>query len=116
MRFDKQLAHALAKSICDIYDATPEEILTKGRRQEVSYARFVIYEFLRTNTDWTLQRISKSFIDSVHWSSVIYGIEKVASMCETSRDSRLTRNLAMKRMKKAYLSVMEAEDSYYLDN
>lgn len=59
---------------CFSFDITVDELLSKGRKRECVWLRFMLYDYLKTNTSLVLSQIGKIF--NRDHTTVLYGIGK----------------------------------------
>jgi hypothetical protein len=98
MNADKELTRRLAESIGDLFGLTEAEVQDKGREEEATQARYLIFQFLKREKKWTFKRVAKSFKSEFHHSTVINGVNELENMTDYSRDFAIISKIAHKAM------------------
>lgn len=84
--------------ICNYYEISKADIMSKRRNKEISYPRQVAMYFLRTELDLTYEQIAKTFNN--HYSTVMHSCEKISGMIKendktASEIKNLRQNITM---------------------
>ena len=92
----------IISKICQYYNITVADLMSKNRQHHLSTARFMTYRMLREKLDWVVVRIGE-YVNRDH-SSVLYGLERVDWLLENDFQFKYDYNIISARIYKGIAS------------